>query len=129
MASSFAKLDEALKDLITAFAEVQEEIEAKHSDDEDAYASALIDALETSVDSAVEEQDSSTGDFATILSSLSEALEQLDPSAFEEDTASDEFSMEEMDYDLLDEDEEEDEDLEDLDELEEDDDDDDDDDE
>lgn len=95
MASSYAKLDQALKDLIEAYTELDEVIEKKYGEDEDAFSHAIIEALETSIESALEEHDTSTNTFATILSSLTEALEQLDPSAFEDEDA--DYEMEEAD--------------------------------
>lgn len=95
MANKFKKLDQALKDLIEAYTEVSEDLDEKHSDDDDAYASALIETLESSIESALEEHDSSTNFFASMLGSLEEALEQLDPSAFEEEEGEEE---EEEDY-------------------------------
>ena len=97
MANSYVKLDQALKDLIEAYVEVEEELEAKHGEDEEAYTHAVMEVLETSIEGAVEEQDSSTGAFATILSMLTEALEQLDPSAFEDEDA--DYDLDEVEYD------------------------------
>lgn len=112
MANTYTKLDQALKDLIEAYNELEEEVGEKYEDDEDAYAHAIIEALETSVESAIEEHDSSTTQFATILSNLTEALEQLDPSAFDEDES--EYGLDDVAVDVDDdyegEDEEEDED-------------------
>lgn len=105
MASSYSKLDQALKDLIEAYTAMEEEFDEKYGDDEEAFSSAVIEALETSVESAIDDQDSSTSFFANLLSSLSEALEQLDPAAFEETTEEedDEDDASEIDYDDLDE--------------------------
>ncbi len=80
-----SKLDQALIDLMEAFAEAEEKMEAKFGDDEDAFTNAMVETLETSIEGALEETDMSTSGFATFLSCLSEALEQLDPGAFEED--------------------------------------------
>lgn len=108
MADSFTKLDQALKDLIEAYTELESELDGKYGEDEEAYAAAIIEALETSIESAVDEQDSSTSVFANLLSSLSEALEQLDPAAFEEERAEEgdeDYDIDDVDYDDLDEDE------------------------
>lgn len=110
MASSYAKLDQALKDLIEAYTELDEELEEKYGDDEDSFSHAMIEALETSIESAIEEYDTSTSSFATVLSSLTEALEQLDPSAFDEDES--EYELEDVDVGV---DDVEDEDVEDYD--------------
>lgn len=91
--SAFANLDQALKDLIESYVELEEETEQTHGDDEDSYTQAIIEALETSVETAIEEHDVSTTTFATILSHLTEALEQLDPSAFEDEETHDAYDM------------------------------------
>lgn len=112
MPKSFSKLDEALKDLIEAYIEVEETLEEKHKDDDEALSRSLLEAVETSIESAMEEHDYSSSAFANILSVLTESLEQLDPSAFEDN---DDEEYEDADEDLeLDEDDLDDEDLEDL---------------
>jgi len=109
MADSFAKLDQALKDLIEAYTQLEEEYEEKFSDDDEAFSSAMIEALETSIENAIDEQDSSTSLFANMLSSLSEALEQLDPAAFEDETEGEApeeeegYDADDVDYEDIDE--------------------------
>jgi hypothetical protein len=93
MPSSSAKLDQALSDLIEAFTELEIELDGKFGEDEDTYSSALIETLEAAIENALDEQDSNTTVVATLLSTLTEALEELDPSAFDE-------IEEESDYDL-----------------------------
>lgn len=117
MVSSFKKLDDALQDLIVAYTELEQEITDKVGEDEDAFSHAIIEALETSIESAVEEHDFSTAGFAAVLSNLTEALQELDPAAFDEDGAEEEvdedeeYEMEDVDEDEeYDEDEEEDDD-------------------
>ena len=138
MAKSYGKLDQALKDLVEAYLEIEEELTEKHGEDEEALAHAFIEALETSVESAMEEHDCSSGSFASMLSNLSEALEQIDSAAFEGSSEDDEYELADEDYEMddsdiddadLDEDEdsdddedEDDEDLDDVDDDEEDDD-------
>jgi hypothetical protein len=116
MGDAYTKLDQALKDLIEAYTEIESELDDKHGDDEESFSTAIIEVLETAVESAIDEQDSDTRSIATILSNLSEALEQLDPSAFdaEETEDADEDEEEDEDYDIDDDDE----DLEELDEEE-----------
>jgi predicted transcriptional regulator len=116
MADSFGKLDQALRDLVEAYSNLVSELESKYGDDdEEAITTAIIEAVETSIEGAIDEQDSSTTEFAEMLSALSEALEQLDPSAFEEqgEEEEEEYEDEDVDYDDIDdedlEDEEEDE--------------------
>ena len=98
MAKAYAKLDQSLKDLVEAFAEVETELEEKHGEDEEALSHAVIEALETAVEGALEEHDYSSSSFAGLLSLLTEALEQLDPAAFEDE--GEEYDMSEVEYDL-----------------------------
>jgi predicted transcriptional regulator len=110
IADSFSKLDQALKDLVESYASLVSELENKHGEeDEEALSAAIIEAIETSIEGAIDEQDSSTSEFAELISALSEALEQLDPSAFNE--TSEEEEDEDEDYG-------DDDDVEDLDEVE-----------
>ncbi|MCC6219779.1 MAG: hypothetical protein IT291_00905 [Deltaproteobacteria bacterium] len=122
MASTHAKLDEALSNLIEAYAELEEEIDQRFGDDEDAFEHKIIEVLETSIETALENQDASTNLFATIVSALSEALEQMDPTAFdeeEEDSIDYSFEEDEIDYDDEDGDDEEEDDSGDIDDDEE----------
>ncbi|MBL7662977.1 hypothetical protein JNK13_09525 [bacterium] len=97
MSSAYTKLDQALADLIEAYVGLESDMETKFSDDADAFQSAMTETLETAIETALEEQDASTSTFATMLSLLSEALETLDPSAFDEET--EEAADEDEDYD------------------------------
>jgi len=109
MADSFSKLDQALKDLVEAYSNLVSELESKHGEeDEEALGTAILEALETSIESAIDEQDSSTTEFAEMISALSEALEQLDPSAFDEQSEEEEeeeYEEDDSEYDDIDEDE------------------------
>lgn len=103
MAASYSKVAEALQDLIEAYTELDAELEEEHGDDEDAFSHAIIEILETAVEIALEEMDASTSSFATMLSSLTEAVEQLDPSAFDDDDdelVSEDYSIDEDDLDV-----------------------------
>lgn len=101
MVSLYKKLDDALKDLVEAYIELEDQITEKVGDDEDAFTHAIIEALETSIESAIEEHDFSTTGFAAILSNLTEGLEQLDPVAFDDDEEEDEDeSDDDEDYDM-----------------------------
>ena len=117
IADSFSKLDQALKDLVESYASLVSELENKHGEEDDeALSAAIIEAIETSIEGAIDEQDSSTSEFAELISALSEALEQLDPSAFNETSEEEEEEDEDYgddeteDLDDLEEDEEEDDD-------------------
>lgn len=107
MASTHKKLDTALKDLLEAYTELESELDSKYGDDEDAFTSNLVEILEGSIESAIDDQDSSTSSVASMISSLTEALETLDPSAFEgeteEEEEDDEYETEdeEIDYEEL----------------------------
>jgi len=87
--STYANLDQALKDLIESYTELEAVTEGNFGGDEEGFSQSIIEVLETSVETALEEHDVSTTTFATILSHLTEALEQLDPSAFEDEDAKD----------------------------------------
>ncbi|HMO17166.1 MAG TPA: hypothetical protein PKA63_03600 [Oligoflexia bacterium] len=102
MVSLYKKLDEALQDLIEAYTELEDAVSEKAGDDEDAFSHAIIEALETSIESAIEEHDFSTSGFAAVLSNLTEALEQLDPVAFDDDSEEDEeeYEVEDEDYEI-----------------------------
>ncbi len=101
MVKSFSKLDQALKDLVEAYAELESDLEAKHGEDEESLSAALIEALETGVEGALEEHDYSSSSFAGLLSMLTEALEQLDPAAFEgEESEDEEYDLSDVDYDI-----------------------------
>ena len=106
MANSHSKLDQALRDLIEAYMELEEDLDEKLGQDEESYDSAIIETLETSIETALEEQDTSTTYFATLLDALQSGLEQLDPSAFEGDDDDDDldYDIEDVDYDIDDDD-------------------------
>lgn len=88
MSSIAEKVDLALKELLEAFAELEQDLDEKHGDDEDAYQSILAETMEGAIESGVEESGTSTSLVATLISSLSEGLESLDPSVFEDDSYS-----------------------------------------
>ena len=96
MAKTHSKLDQALNDLIEAYSELEEELGTKHAEDEEALSHAMIEALETSIEGALEEHDYSSSNFASVLSMLTEALEQVDPAAFEDE--SEDYDMSEVEY-------------------------------
>ena len=85
MAKSASNLEQALIELIDGYIELESTANKAYGDDEDSFSNSVIEGLETSLDSAIEESNISTAQFATLLANLSEALEQIDPSAFEED--------------------------------------------
>jgi hypothetical protein len=101
MADSYAKLDQAIKELVEAYAELEEDATEKHGEDEEAFGSAIVEALETSIEGAMEEYDISSGAFASLLSVMTEALEQIDPAAFEggSEEEEDDDSDDDVDYD------------------------------
>lgn len=109
MPNSYAKLDQALSDLIEAFSELEVELDGKFSEDEESYNSALIETVEAAIENALDEQDSSTGVVASILSSLTEALEEIDPSAFDDIEEEADYDLDDVDMEDYDEDEDEDE--------------------
>lgn len=103
MSTAYERLDQAMKDFIEAYLEIQDELESAHGDDEDSVAHGLTESLETSLESAIEEHDVSTTAVASLLSNMTDALEQLDPSAFEDDEEEEEtYEVEEIDDDDID---------------------------
>jgi len=99
-----ARLEQAFSELIQAFVALEEQMEKKHADDDDAYSSAIIESVESAIDSALEEQEISTSSIAQMLAVFTEALEEVDPTAFEDLGDEDDEDGEE-DYDLDDDDE------------------------
>ena len=89
---SAKNVEQALIDLLSAFSELEQDLEDIHADNEDSYNAAIVETLEAGIENAIEESDTSTSLAATLVSSLSEALETLDPSAFDDDAA-DEFGF------------------------------------
>lgn len=83
MSNAITRFDQALVELIDSFMNLESEMDSKFGDDPETYEQAVLEAVETSIESAIEEQDSSTSFFANLLSCLSEGLETVDPSAFE----------------------------------------------
>ena len=96
------KLEQAFSELIQAFVALEEQMEKKHSDDDDAYSSAIIESVESAIDTALEEQEINTSNIAQMLAVFTEVLEEVDPAAFE-DLGEDEDNDE--DYDLDDDEE------------------------
>ena len=85
MSTAYERLDQAMNDLIEAYLEIQDKLESTHGDDEDAIAHGLTESLETSIESSIEEHDVSTTAIASMMAYMTDALEQLDPSAFDDD--------------------------------------------
>jgi len=103
MANLHDRLDQALVELIEVYSLLESDVEDKFPDDQESYANAIIEGLEAAIESSIDEGDISTNQFAAILSNLTEALEQLDPSAFEDDTENT-FSIPDMGMDEEDDD-------------------------
>ena len=101
MSNPYSKLDQAISDLVEAYQELELELEKKNGDDLEAIENGAVEAFETSIDAAIEEHDSSTSSFASLVSAMSDAIEQLDPSAFEGD---EDEELEDVEYDDLDDD-------------------------
>lgn len=99
-----ARLEQAFSELIQAFIALEEQMEKKYADDDDAYSSAVIESVESAIDSALEEQEISTSSIAQMLAVFTEALEEVDPAAFE-DIGEDDEDEDSDDYDLDEDDE------------------------
>lgn len=100
MSNAYVRLDQALRDLIEAYTEIEAELEDKFGGDEDSFSHAVIEALEAAIEGAIEEQDISTVSLAGVFANLTEALEQLDPSAFDDDE--DDYLVSDIDTDMSD---------------------------
>src|SRR5690606_3363417 len=99
----YSKLDQAVSDLVEAYQALEQSLEEKHGEDFESIENNVVEALENAIDSAIEEHDSTTSQFASLVSSMSDAIEQLDPSAFEGEDE-DELELETGDYDDLEDD-------------------------
>ena len=102
MAISSSRLDQALRDLIDSYSELEAGFVGTLGEDEDSLNHALVEVCETAIESALEENDTSTTVFASMLSNLTEALEQLDPAAFEDDDSDYEIDDVDMGVDDID---------------------------
>ncbi len=99
MARASSKLEQALRDLIEAYTELEEGLEQKHGEDEASFSHAVDEALEAAIETAIEETDASTNVFGAILSNLTESLERLDPNAFEAQADADYDEIDDVDVD------------------------------
>ena len=98
MSEAAERLHKALSNLIESYTEIESELEEKFTDDEDSFSHAIIETLEGGIEAATEERGISTQALAAVFSNLNEALEQLDPSAFDEADSDDEdYLMSELD--------------------------------
>ena len=125
------KIIDALTQLVEGFAELQERLEedydpevaddsdeAESAKDEDEESSSIEEALVTeiraAVEAVIENEDCAPEDLASIVSALSNALEEIDPEVFshgtvaEEDEDEEDEDIDEDDIDLDDEDYDED---------------------
>ncbi len=99
-----AKLEQSFNELIQAFSSLTAQLEKKYEEDDEACSTAIIEAIGTVIESAIEESDVTTGSIAQMLAVFTEALEEIDPDAFESIVSDD---SEDDDYDLDDDDTEE----------------------
>lgn len=100
MSATTSKFDQALKELVDTFASVHTELVDKYEDDEDGYQHALLETVENAIEGALEDSDVDASFLAGFLTTCSEALENLDPEAFNEsEEGEDDYSMDDVDYD------------------------------
>ena len=131
------KIIDALTQLVEGFAELQERLEEDYdpdvaSDDEEEsekgekkegasnLEEALVTEVRAAVEAVIENEDCAPEDLASIVSALSDALEEIDPEVFahgavaesddDEDEDEDDIDVDDEDEDDEDEDEDEDED-------------------
>jgi len=123
------KIIEALTQLMEGFSELQDEIENEYgisTEDEEldeakgakartAAESALVAEMRAALESVIESEDYSPEEVATLLGSITEALEEIDPNIFEDEVlipvSDDVADDDDDDYDDLDDDLYDDEDL------------------
>ena len=126
-AKAAQKIIDGLAQLLEGFAELEQLVaEDFHgsgsaiSDDEDEakaeIETAIVQEIKAAVESVLETENYETEEFATMISALTEALEEIDPEVF---VSPEEIASDDVDEDDLDVDEDEDEDEEDEDEDEE----------
>lgn len=121
------KIIEALTQLLEGYSELQQSLEndfggGKEDEDEETAEeldAALVTEMRAAVESVIENEDYTAEEVASVISALTDSLQEIDPDVFE---AEESEESEDDDYDDDDDDEDDDEDLE-LDEDDEDDDD------
>ncbi len=119
---STEKMIEGLSILMDGFAELREEVEEEYraesglEDDEEEdeelsleVDAAIVNEFRAAIEAVMENDETSTEDIATMSTSLTDALEEIDPSVFAEESEEDEeeniyYSDEELDDDDLDDD-------------------------
>ena len=116
------KIMDALSMLLEGFTELQDSVEEELGSDEDSdddtdatenpdIESGIIAELRIALESVIETEDYTTEDFAALISTLTETLEEIDPEIFEQDDS--ESDEDEYDDEDDDDDSEDDEDLDD----------------
>ncbi|MGI6524239.1 MAG: hypothetical protein ACOX2O_02955 [Bdellovibrionota bacterium] len=117
------KIIDALTQLIEGYNELQESLGYDfegHDDDEDGdmgdeninpeLEASIVSEMHSALDAVIDSEDVSAEEIAMLLSSLTEALEEIDPSVFEPDEEDDEVHAsydEDDDMDYFDDDDEE----------------------
>ena len=85
MADEIAKLEAQLKDFAEVYKSVRAKLCVQHGDDDDAVDSAMVEILTSAMESVIDELEFDTADLATFAGCLMEAVEVLDPSAFDDE--------------------------------------------
>jgi hypothetical protein len=106
------KIIDALTQLVEGFAELQESLEedfdpAAATDDDDGdddeasgyIEDALVTEIRAAVEAVIENEDCAPEDLASIVSALTDALEEIDPEVFSEATVAADEDEEEYDED------------------------------
>jgi len=116
------KIIEALTQLIQGYSELQESVQAEFgskllTEDEEAESeldrevdAAIVLEMRTAIESVMESEDYAAEEVAAVVSTVTDALEEIEPDVFaeEEDEDDDEDEEEDEDIDFDDEEEEED---------------------
>ena len=104
MSASNSKFDQALRDLLISYNELEDEISAKFGGDDGDFGSAISETIEASLDTAIDDSATETIQAARLATLLLGAVESLDPDAFEEVDEEDDigYGSEDTDDDYID---------------------------
>ncbi|RMG43197.1 MAG: hypothetical protein D6719_04300 [Candidatus Dadabacteria bacterium] len=118
---SSEKIIEALSMLMEGFSELQESVEQEFGKDSllddleeeeeengvnEEIDAAIVTEIRAAIETVMETDDYSTEEFATLVSTMTDALEEIDPDVFEDEEGSDDYEVDIDDegYDDLDDD-------------------------
>ncbi|MCB9030369.1 MAG: hypothetical protein H6619_04900 [Deltaproteobacteria bacterium] len=99
------KISNGLAQLLAGFAELEEMLEEDYGSDpeDEELAAAIVSELTAAIDTVIDGEDYTPAFIAQVISTLGDALEEMDPSIFE-DSEEEEESEELDEEDLIDDD-------------------------